>query len=402
MTDKPEDSEHTRRLEELLPLFEAYNCTQGGGREYVNTHWRRYLYTADLIPRDRPLRILELGASGPFAFTAMLASRLHPGSSIVLVHEPVPGESPTLALPSTDPRFPSLQFESRGFNIELDRWPFSDSSFDIVLLMEVLEHLFWDPFVVFTEARRVLVEGGQFIVTTPNIASFPSLQALLELKSPYTHGAYSVFGPSARHNREFVPPEVDALGSAAGFSRVLLTTRDFYNVTSDVPRLSAILSSFAPDRDLVHDLRAQTIIWVGAANGSPGGSPPEFLFDQIPEEHLCEIHLIGDVDRSQPGKLNFRLRLRNKGKLKWKTDPADPTRLGIQLLDQQGQVTSLDFARHKLHQDVSPGQTLEVLVSLNENAVAAAAFLRFDMVHENVSWFARYGHFNKPLDVPLR
>lgn len=47
--------------------------------------------------------------------------------------------------------------------------PFSDQTFDVVLLIDVIEHLSF-PLPALVEARRVLRPGGFIFLTTPNIA----------------------------------------------------------------------------------------------------------------------------------------------------------------------------------------------------------------------------------------
>jgi SAM-dependent methyltransferase len=64
--------------------------------------------------------------------------------------------------------------------------PFKNSTFDYVLLMEVVEHL-KNPYDVLTEINRVIKNGGSFILSTPNI---------LNLKSRFRflfEGAYEYF-----------------------------------------------------------------------------------------------------------------------------------------------------------------------------------------------------------------
>lgn len=50
--------------------------------------------------------------------------------------------------------------------------PFPDESFDVVLMIEVIEHVEGDAQTI-REVARVLKPGGRLIVTTPNGATFP-------------------------------------------------------------------------------------------------------------------------------------------------------------------------------------------------------------------------------------
>ena len=67
----------------------------------------------------------------------------------------------------------ALQLISKQLGIEthwLDlnaEWPFSDSSFDVVVCCELLEHLFF-PSLVLQKIKGVLKEGGCFIGSVPN------------------------------------------------------------------------------------------------------------------------------------------------------------------------------------------------------------------------------------------
>jgi len=80
-------------------------------------------------------------------------------------------------------------------NIERDRIPFEDESFDAVIANQVLEHtkeLFW----IFHEVTRVLRMGGRFIIGVPNLAALHNrvLLALGRQPSPIKSASAHVRG----------------------------------------------------------------------------------------------------------------------------------------------------------------------------------------------------------------
>ena len=73
-------------------------------------------------------------------------------------------------------------------NLNYEKLPFSDNSFDIVTCTEVVEHLEHYRETI-QEAFRVLKKNGSFIVTTPNILNLKSRIRFLFF------GFYNLFGP---------------------------------------------------------------------------------------------------------------------------------------------------------------------------------------------------------------
>lgn len=69
-------------------------------------------------------------------------------------------------------------------NLDND-FPFADRSFDVVVAMMVIEHLY-DPFHAFSEVARILRPGGHAFVNLPNIAGLKSRFALLMGRMPVT------------------------------------------------------------------------------------------------------------------------------------------------------------------------------------------------------------------------
>jgi 2-polyprenyl-3-methyl-5-hydroxy-6-metoxy-1,4-benzoquinol methylase len=79
--------------------------------------------------------------------------------------------------------------EKRGIktklcNVEKQKMPFHDDYFDIVILGDVIEHVF-DTDAVLDECYRVLKKHGKLLLTTPNVASLGRRMMLLFGISPF-------------------------------------------------------------------------------------------------------------------------------------------------------------------------------------------------------------------------
>lgn len=53
-------------------------------------------------------------------------------------------------------------------DIEKEKFPYEDHSFDVVILSEVFEHLYVNPLHCMREIKRILKKDGKLILTTPN------------------------------------------------------------------------------------------------------------------------------------------------------------------------------------------------------------------------------------------
>ena len=102
------------------------------------------------------------------------------------------------------------------FDAEKDVFPYADASFDTVLCCELIEHLFADPMHMMSEINRILKPGGHLVLTTPNIGSLRAIAAILQGYHPSFFPAYirpreEGEEAEARHNREYVPMEIQHL-----------------------------------------------------------------------------------------------------------------------------------------------------------------------------------------------
>ncbi len=100
----------------------------------------------------------------------------------------------------------------------LQRAAFSASSFDVVTLMDVIEHVA-QPLELANEIYRVLRPSGVLFVVTPN---FGSLFVRL-----YGRTAYGVW--PEHHVVYFQPSTISQLLLRAGFKKIITGTKDFYS-----------------------------------------------------------------------------------------------------------------------------------------------------------------------------
>ncbi len=111
---------------------------------------------------------------------------------------------------------------ARDVNLERDRLPFDDASMDLVLGLEVIEHLIRNPVHMLQEIARVLRPGGKLLLTTDNANHYIRLLKFLALRPIYWPYPETTFGD--RHNREFLAWELEDLLRGIGYADVAVRT----------------------------------------------------------------------------------------------------------------------------------------------------------------------------------
>ncbi len=188
-------------------------------------HWKTLNLINDIYTADQPIKILELG-SAPYFFTVLVQTWREAEVTPVNMPagawpgEPLPFDQAAVRL-SFGAEHTPLELTVRVFNIEKDPFPFPSDSFDLVLFMEVLEHLAYSPTHVFYETHRVLKPEGKLLVTVPNCLSIKRL--MLSLANQTFEYPYSGYGIYGRHQREFAAHELRALLQACNYQLELLS-----------------------------------------------------------------------------------------------------------------------------------------------------------------------------------
>lgn len=119
------------------------------------------------------------------------------------------------------------EMEYSHFNVELERFPYDDHSFDGVIFCEILEHLLLNPDFALQEIHRILRPvTGHIVLSTPNAARLSNLVSLARGKNIYAD--YSPHGIYGRHNREYTFTEVAELLERHSFEIVESQVRNIY------------------------------------------------------------------------------------------------------------------------------------------------------------------------------
>lgn len=121
----------------------------------------------------------------------------------------------------TDERF-VLQPPSRHFLFNLNdasdptKWPTLGARYDLIVFMEVIEHLVAPPHQVLKFLAAQLNEGGVILLSTPNAAWLKNRLKLLRGRNPYELLREDRSG----HIREYTLDELEAAAHAAGLATV--------------------------------------------------------------------------------------------------------------------------------------------------------------------------------------
>ncbi len=112
--------------------------------------------------------------------------------------------------------------ELRHFEFDLNlaqddaTWRRDVPSYDIVVMAEVIEHLYTAPQLVLAFVRSLVRDGGCLLLQTPNAASLPKRLKLLAGRNPYEMIRIDREDPG--HFREYTMAELRSLAAAAGFT----------------------------------------------------------------------------------------------------------------------------------------------------------------------------------------
>jgi SAM-dependent methyltransferase len=107
--------------------------------------------------------------------------------------------------------------------------PYANSAFDLVLFLEVIEHLLCRPNFAVSELYRVTRPGGHLLLSTPNAQHWCRIAYLLAGRR-YPDTEFRDEDPSSRHHQLFSKLELVELLEAVGFSIMESRFEDCYDL----------------------------------------------------------------------------------------------------------------------------------------------------------------------------
>lgn len=209
------------QLEKELDIFTKANPSL---RHFLwdsfNDHRNRYWGDLKLIDKYfKKGRILEIG-SNPFHLTICLKKL---GLEVIGIEiNPEPFKS----------FIDKYGLVIKKVNIEIEKLPFTDNTFDFIVFNEVFEHLRINPIFALKEINRVLKPDGILLLTTPNLYALHKI-FMFNLGKSF-NDAYEEFNKLSvygyiGHIREYSAQEVKKFLENTGFKIEKIIYRHDYS-----------------------------------------------------------------------------------------------------------------------------------------------------------------------------
>jgi len=203
----------TEEKDKLLNILDGLKkhrfMTGDGTQDYYRFHIRRFRKILSCIDFKPKQKILDVGSS-----PAYIAKALKDYGCDV--------EAIDFYLPTLFKDIPT-----HVMNIETEKFPFKNGTFDIVLFCDVIEHLLFNPEHVLKEIARVLRPEGIMILNTPNAnAPYKHIAMLLGKNIQGDYHIYfnpqyhkgTIRGIYARHSFEWTLDQLKQILHDTGFT----------------------------------------------------------------------------------------------------------------------------------------------------------------------------------------
>jgi len=215
-------------------------------QNYLRIHKRRYAYLLSIVQQIRKkisedaIRILDIG---PSIFTNLLKENF-PKDSIL-----------ALGLDNEQSRGGHLPMQIQLNEGQFFRFNLNDAQFrekwiqippcDLVIMAEVLEHLYTAPTLVLKFLHTYIKASGYLIIQTPNAASLKNRLSLLFGKNPFEMIRENAENPG--HFREYTTKELIKIAGKTGFEISHFECKSYFNPRNRFEKIYMSTTNFLPE-----------------------------------------------------------------------------------------------------------------------------------------------------------
>ena len=294
-------------------------------------------------------------------------------------------------------------------NGDMEHLPFADGSFTKAMCLNAFHHL-PDRDAALAEIRRVLTPYGRLIFCEPGVAhsqmpesvaamrDFGVLERDVAIAEVMEGCRRAGFADVRLHPISYVIPEFNLTREQwlqwESFWRrkrpvraLQKLWRNFVELMGLGKRTLLLEETFSVEmiRLLKQPVEEHPIL-VAYCGPYAAWEPPRYLAD---------IDVLTSQTRSAPGgRFQVKVRVTNRGNRLWPRDAhrgGKPVVVGVQLLATDGRMLNRDLMRYSLPDDLKPGASATVALSVPAPLTAGTYLLKIDLVIEGLTWFEPRG-----------